>query len=181
MAGGSRVKDCFWASFVPSVKGERRRKIAKVPCSTVRRPSIHLKSTPPPTDVKEEDKKEYHGPREEKVLAGCTAGSRAQAGLDLPSRGQSPHLGVGARVGGACGRQNVLHRPLLANDVPFAKKRSSRQVWNKINETNQGRRISLDPLSRTAMLSVHRGLLALRDTGTVRGERDDGRGRVRRG
>lgn len=51
------------------------------------------------------------------------------------------------------------------------KKRSSRQVWNKINETNQGRRISLDPLSRTAMLSVHRGLLALRDTGTVRGER----------
>lgn len=44
-------------------------------------------------------------------------------------------------------------------------------MWNKINETNQGRRISLDPLSRTAMLSVHRGLLALRDTGTVRGER----------
>lgn len=28
----------------------------------------------------------------------------------------------------------------------------------------------MDPLSRTAMLSVHRGLQAFRDTGTVRGE-----------
>lgn len=116
-------------------------------------------------------KRSITDPERKRSLQGAQLVAEPRLGGTCPQEDSPLTLGRGPGWEGLVGDKMSSIGPLLANDVPFAKKRSSRQVWNKINETNQGRRISLDPLSRTAMLSVHRGLLALRDTRTVRGER----------
>lgn len=94
--------------FVPSMKGERRRrKMAKVPCSPAgqSRPLTHpLKPTHHPLTAARSVRKEREDPQREEVLLGAPSGWQRSPGWDLLSRGQRPP-GRGRRGRGVWGTE----------------------------------------------------------------------------
>lgn len=82
---------CFWASGVPSVKGERkRRKMVKVP----HRPLLHLlKSNAPSRDGRRRPRRAHQGPRERRAW-------QARPVLAAARAERPPCLGEGPACGG---------------------------------------------------------------------------------
>lgn len=115
---------CFWASVVPSEKGEKkRRKIVKILCSPADKSLTHLlKSTATPTDRLEDQEGASQTLRGKRPWRGATvAGSRARLGSVLKRRTAPPTLGRGPAWEGYVGDKMSSLGPPLANEVPFAK------------------------------------------------------------